>query len=497
MPSPAGAQAAGLSGQPGGVFAGPLSVAVAEPSTIAIQPVADASVHAAAPSRNFGAHTTLTSDGDPVTITYLRFDLTALSALEVTAAMLRMPATNGSSGVQSLSLAGSAWSESAIAYENRPLPGHPFTSFRAGPAGTAVEADVTAAMSGRAGEHVTLVITSADADGFAFRSREDVADPVTLALSVRRTPAGGPKGVALRPFAEYWGADATAMRGDLDDLRAAGATWARIDLYKTDPPSPAFDAAVEAARSTETSLLVTVHKPPPTHDLGSESDRVAYRDWLGRMVDRFKHHVRHWEIHNEPNLHYEWSIDDAPGSDPARYAESVRRYVAHLSDAYQTIKAHDPGATVLFGGLSEWMVERYVDVLATTDAHEHFDVMSYHPYGTRPDNVMNRFWEFKARMEADPELASKPIWVTEIGFNTSWPWKAGFAPSEQEKAERLREALVRLHGAGARLPVFWYTLHENERASGYGLTIKDKRTLATEYLPAFYAFRDLVFQRPP
>ncbi len=51
--------------------------------------------------------------------------------------------------------------------------------------------------------------------------------------------------------------------------------------------------------------------------------------------------------------------------------------------------------------------------------------------------------------------------------------------------------MTRLRDAGAQLPVFWYTLHENENASGFGLTLKDKQTLQTQYYPAFYAYRDL------
>jgi len=488
------ARAAGLTAQVDSAFRDPFSVTRAEPPPTSVLPVADASVLATDATRNFGMEPTLTADGDPVTLAYLTFDLTALAGHEITAATLRMHVTNGSSATQSLSSAdGPAWTESTITYDDRPRPADPFTTFQAGSAGASVDVDVTAAMAGRAGEPVTLVMSSTDADGFAVASRADLTDPVKLLLTTRTTPAGGPKGVALRPFAEYWGADAAGMRGDFEDLRAVGATWARLDLYRTDPPDPAFDAAVEAARSAGIRLVVTVHKPPPSHDLGSDADRDAYREWLGRTVDRLNTDVRHWEINNEPNLHYEWNIEDAAASDPVRYAEAVRRYVAHLRDGYETVKAHDPGAIVLFGGLSEWMVERYIDVLATTDAHKYFDVMSYHPYGRRADNVLNRFREFKARMEATENLASKPIWVTEIGFNTSWPWKAGYASSEEEKARQLQETLVRLHRAGARLPIFWYTLHENGGASGYGLTVKDKATLETKYLPAFYAYRDLTF----
>jgi hypothetical protein len=211
------------------------------------------------------------------------------------------------------------------------------------------------------------------------------------------------------------------------------------------------------------------------------------------MVARYRHHVKYWMIHNEPNLHYEWNIDESNVSSQSQYRASVLRYVEHLRDGYQTVKAVDPGATVLFAGLSEWTVERYMDVLVTTDAHKYFDIMAFHPYGRDPDRVLSRFNSFESKMNLNPTFAAKPIWVTEIGFNTSWSNKAAYVASEQTKANYLVQTLPRLKSAGARLPIFWYTLHENENVGGYALTRKNKTTLSTQYLPAFYAYRDLVF----
>jgi hypothetical protein len=209
------------------------------------------------------------------------------------------------------------------------------------------------------------------------------------------------------------------------------------------------------------------------------------------MVNRYKYWVKHWQIHNEPNLHYEWNIDEATGSNQTSYAASVRRYVEHLKDAYEVVKANDPAATVLFGGLSEWRVERYMDVLVTTDAYRYFDVMAFHPYGYNPDRALSRFNSFESKMNLNPNFEVKPIRVTEMGFNTSWSNKAGFVTSEQTKADYLGQTLPRLRDAGAQPPIFWYTLHENDSAPGYGLTIKDKATLRTQYLPAYYRYRDL------
>ena len=186
------------------------------------------------------------------------------------------------------------------------------------------------------------------------------------------------------------------------------------------------------------------------------------------------------------------NIDDSAGSNQAAYVSAVKRYVTHLRDGFVTIRAVDPAAKVLFAGLSEWTVERYMDVLVTTDAHRFFDIMAFHPYGRDPDRVLTRFNSFRGKMNLNPSFATKPIWVTEIGFNTSWSNKAGYVTSEQTKATYLAQTLPRLQAAGARLPIFWYTLHENDNVGGYALTRKSKTTLATQYLPAYYAYRDLV-----
>ena len=82
--------------------------------------------------------------------------------------------------------------------------------------------------------------------------------------------------------------------------------------------------------------------------------------------------------------------------------------------------------------------------------------------------------------------------MTETGFNTSWSSLVGFVTSEQQKADYLMNVVRRMYALGATLPLFVYTLHENEPAPGFGLITKDPATLKTTYWPAFYAYRDLV-----
>ena len=119
----------------------------------------------------------------------MKFDLTALGGKSITSALLRMKVTNGSTSTQSLRLAsGSAWTESGITYNNRPPLGEAFRTFAGGALGAWVEVDVTAGLSGKAGQIITLGIDSAGSDGYAFNSRDAATDKVTLVVDAQ---AGG------------------------------------------------------------------------------------------------------------------------------------------------------------------------------------------------------------------------------------------------------------------------------------------------------------------
>ena len=303
-------------------------------------------------------------------------------------------------------------------------------------------------------------------------------------------PVRPAKGISLQQLIEYWGPNARGVNSDFADMQAAGASWARVSLpYGT--ATVRMDRVVAAARAHHVRLLVVLGKPAPLNDLGSPASRAAYRSWVARTVKRYRAGVTYWEVMNEPNLRSSWNIDNRPGSNKVLYAAAVRRYVALLADAYRTVKANNPKAVVLFGGLSESTVERYLAVLLQTNAYRYFDVMSYHPFGRTPALVMSRFNALKTRLAKNPAWTRKAVWVTETGFNTSWTNKGGYVPNETLKARYLSQTIRGLYLATHR-PVLWHTLHgANDRNPGYGLETKSKGSLGTRRLPAFTAFRAL------
>jgi hypothetical protein len=299
------------------------------------------------------------------------------------------------------------------------------------------------------------------------------------------------KAVSLYDFLEFWGDNTAGMEADFSELEAAGTTWARLRLASSPAAADRFASVVAAAERHHIQLIVILEKPAPLLDLGTPAEQQAYRSWVEQIVRRYQASVHYWEILSEPNLRYTWAIDSSHDSDQQAYVAAVRRYVTLLKQGYETVKATDPTATVLFGGLSEAKVERYLRAVMTTDASRYFDIMDFHAYGQTPDSVLSRYRSFRRNMRSNPAWAAKPIWV-EFGFNSSWSDKGGYSGTEGQKARNFVKATRLVTEAGAQGPIFWFTLHGNNPDSpGYGLITRDKEDLSRRRLKAFYALKDM------
>ena len=123
-----------------------------------------------------------------------------------------------------------------------------------------------------------------------------------------------------------------------------------------------------------------------------------------------KRPIRQWQIWNEPHLQYQWSIptgvDYAPG------------YGKLLRGSYKTLKAADPGATVVLAGISNesW---KYLDHMYRKGRIKGaFDVAALHPYTSKPDGIITLVKRFRIVMRRNGN-GSMPLWVTELGLPAS------------------------------------------------------------------------------
>ena len=175
-------------------------------------------------------------------------------------------------------------------------------------------------------------------------------------------------------------------------------------------------------------------------------DGDGFQDAPGRPI------IKHWELFNEPD------------NNDGRWGQYGAEYAAMLQVAYGAIKAADPAAQVLFGGLAyDWFDGPFnrsflSDVLAAGGG-PYFDVMNFHLYpifapvtwGSTSTGLMEKTAAIRA------ELANygleKPLVITEAG----WYSNADADPpsSDQEQIARLIQFFAQGYAADIDVIVWW------------------------------------------
>jgi hypothetical protein len=241
-------------------------------------------------------------------------------------------------------------------------------------------------------------------------------------------------------------------------MRSYGFTTVRIDAgYQTGGPS-GNDRTIRAALAAGLDVLILIDGYDIT--IGA----VAFAIWCRSVAETYGPlGVHHYEVLNEENYFGNWDRS------PARTV-SATGYVALLTAAYAAIKAADPSATVLLGGMACVSATdgaalgdgRYAEHLLPTtfitlvyaalggSSTGAFDGVAVHPYtfpnnpGTTGDNFMNNLaptgTTVRTVMVANGDR-DKALWITEFGAPTGTD--AGYtALTRAEQSAQLSSALT-------------------------------------------------------
>lgn len=291
-----------------------------------------------------------------------------------------------------------------------------------------------------------------------------------------------------------------------------------------------IDRIVDSAQAAGIRLLASVVKAPGWAR-GSSADYSVegppknlqdYADFVGAMAARYKNRIWAYEIWNEQNLHYEW------GNEPLDAA----RYVEMLKLAYQAIKAQDPQASVISGGLTP---TGYNDGVIAVDDLQYFERMyqagmkqycdgvGVHPsgYNLPPDadwqtytddgagfngpfTNRHRSWSFRGTMESYRNVmvvygdSAKRLWPTEFGWASvhglgvapAKNYEYGGDNTEQEQSDWLVRAYQMGRDWGWVGPMFLWNLNfgpaagPNDEKAAFGILYPDWRPR-----PAFFALQ--------
>lgn len=268
------------------------------------------------------------------------------------------------------------------------------------------------------------------------------------------TLSGTPSGFPLQGPHIGYGMNVWLPTADMDRtlqlLTGAGFQWARQWIsWESVEPSPGvyhwkdLDAVTAAAERNNVKLLIVFLRSPtwadPKHGVPQDqAGKEAYARALNEMAKRYKGKIAAYEVWNEQNLAAETGgkVD-------------VGQYVELLKLAFPAVKAADPNAFVLYGGLTPTgindpaiAIDDAVYLQQTYDYNngevkQYFDVLGAHPGGQNnpPDTLwpdkpgpgpgwqdnrsfyFRRVEDIRAVMEKNGDGA-KQVWFTEFGWTT-------------------------------------------------------------------------------
>lgn len=244
--------------------------------------------------------------------------------------------------------------------------------------------------------------------GIALRERTDVAPAKGAPHASLVSPYGICEGVA-----RLWMPRDLAER-ELALLEKGGIGWVRCDFDwgEIQPKREEWrfahiDDAVQRAEDHHVQIL-------PILDYSAPWATPAWKhmeDWLVYVrttVARYRGRIRFWEVWNEANL-------DVQG----RNMPDPKVYAAFLCATYREIKAVDPEASVLVGGLSQIPLD-YLEGFYQAGGKNGYDIMNVHPYrDASPEGgaLYDDLRRLTAVMQRHGD-GGKPVWITEIGYAT-------------------------------------------------------------------------------
>ncbi len=280
-----------------------------------------------------------------------------------------------------------------------------------------------------------------------------------------------------------WGISRTTMDRTVSETASLGAGWVHQSISWADGEFdgkgqyntwwfPEWDAAVDKARARGLNVALTIDgtpcwasADPNRRCTGAWTDwswnrswkpaNVAdYADFVRYVVNRYKAKGVHtFEIWNEPNYAQFWP------SGP-----NAADYVTMLKAGYAAVKAADPGATVLMGGLSsnDW---RFLEQVYTAGGRGYFDALNVHPYtmavdpescwdeagypGRKAIGALCGIEEIRKVADARGD-AGKPVWITELGYSNG---TCSWCVTESQQADYLVRAMRKVDQSYPWVPV--------------------------------------------
>jgi hypothetical protein len=303
---------------------------------------------------------------------------------------------------------------------------------------------------------------------------------LVLALAAARSP---------RASASEAGVNLTNSNPvEISDVKALGTHWVRMfatwpDLEPTRGNyDPFWFENIErmlAALPPGTKMILDVVNTP-SWETGSSDEHTPpanpheYAALLGMLAQRFAGRIAAYEIWNEENIPSWWS----GGPNPAAYTQL-------LQATYPAIKAADPNATVVLGGMAGNDYQ-FLEGVYAAGGKGSFDAVGVHT-----DTACNKLSPYEFLRGADSRLVpdsflayhevhsvmlangdEKPIWMTELSWRTTqapcaegaWAGQTAAGVTEQQQTTYLKQAYNCLAQDSYVQVALWFAVQDDGAA---------------------------------
>lgn len=302
------------------------------------------------------------------------------------------------------------------------------------------------------------------------------------------------------------------------ELIASGATWLRNEASwaATEPsnvsPSAYNWTAVDrvvypATRGVHMVLTINFNPTWAASYRSGVIDKVPlseFTSFVGALVERYDGDgvddaagspvVEHFEFYNEPDAGVQRVGD-------VRWGDNGEEYAAMLAAVYPVVKAANPNAKVLLGGIAyDWFVDQngpfvreFLDTVLENGGGNNFDIMNFHQYPPFAVNwgspngpgLLEKTAAIRAKL-AEYGI-QKPIFITEAGMHSNSPE----TPENQARYVTMLYTQVRAADIEAMI---WFMLYDPGEEYPYrnGLITSILATTIPQRKPAYNAYQTTV-----
>lgn len=325
----------------------------------------------------------------------------------------------------------------------------------------------------------------------------------------------------MQPGREMYGINAHLRDSNqLDKVRDVCAPWTRVTFpwWTIEKPGGRFDygpcdqyvnRAVDMRLSIFASLAYTPDGKGGESMRNQPPDPAKWQHFVATTVARYRSHIKHWGIWNEPNMPKNWA-----GS-PRAYRDQILKPgadVIHGLGADLNVVAPEVICT------SEYRWWEWIREVADKGGAGCFDVFSCHVYKDKGAHLVIEMLEkgsrwadeveswpppivkfFKPKYKAirqvmsEAGIAGKPLWLTEVGWYTE-----GTSGADPVSAAKQAEYYSRLCTDAVKRSdwlqkVFFYELWDDpaDAVERWGIVYRNGETK-----PAYNSYREFLQSLP-